>query len=131
MNSPFAFLVLRIILNGFSLWIAARLLKGNGIEYDESQSFVLFLTAGIVLSAVNVLLKPLVVLLSLPAILLTLGLFTLIVNGLMIYLAGLIVPNLYIGFWAAVLAGIIVSLINYVLTNLLDSNNLRNQTNGR
>ncbi len=100
--------------------MAARLLAGHGVEYDETQGLALFFWAGLVLSLVNVVLKPLIVILSLPAILLTLGLFTLIVNGFTVWIAAHLVEGLTISFWAAVLAGMIVSLINYVLTNLLD-----------
>jgi len=125
MNRSISLFLLRWILNSVSLWVAARILHGHGITYDESQSFMLFFVAGLVLSLVNVVLKPLIVLLSLPAILLTLGLFTIIVNGFMVYLAGLLVPGLEIGFWAAVLAGIVVSLLNYVLTSVLDMRNIR------
>lgn len=113
--------LLRWVFNSLGLWVAARILSGHGITYDESQGLALFLTAGFVLSLVNVVLKPIIIILSLPAILLTLGLFTLLVNGLMVYLAGAFVSHLEIGFWAAVLAGMIISLINYVLTSLFES----------
>lgn len=125
MTRQFALFLLRWVLNSFGLWVAARILKGNGIEYDESQGLALFLFSGFLLSLVNVVLKPIIVVLSLPAILLTLGLFTLIVNGFMVYLAAMLAPGLEISFWAAVLAGMIVSLINYVLTSLLDMRNPR------
>lgn len=120
MGQQFLFFLVRWVFNSLGLWVAARIFSGNGIEYDESQGLALFLMAGFILSLVNALLKPIVVILSLPAILLTLGLFTLIVNGLMVYLVGALVPNLNITFWTAVLAGMIISLINYVLTNLID-----------
>ena len=126
MSRQFASFLLRWILNSFSLWIAARSLRGHGIVYDESQVFVLFFFAGLILSIVNVLLKPILIILSLPALLLSLGLFMFIVNGFMVYLAGALVPGLQISFWAAVLAGMIVSLLNYVLTSLLDMSKLRN-----
>ncbi len=116
----FLLFLLRWVFNSLGLWVAARLLSGHGITYDESQGVALFLTAGFVLSLVNVLLKPIIIILSLPAILVTLGLFTLVVNGFMVYLVGQLVPSIEIGFWAAVLAGMIVSLINYVLTSLFD-----------
>jgi putative membrane protein len=123
MQRQFFRFLLRWVLNSLGLWIAVRLLVGHGVEYDQSQGFVMFFWAGLVLSLVNVVLKPIIVILSLPAILLTLGLFTLIVNGFMVWLAGLLVGGaLDISFWAAVLAGMIISLINYVLTNLLDLN---------
>ena len=121
MQRQFFRFLLRWILNSLGLWVAVRLLNGHGATYDTSQGFVLFFWTGLVLSLVNVILKPIIVILSLPAILLTLGLFTLIVNGFMVWLASIIMGNaLHISFWAAVLAGMIVSLINYVLTNLLD-----------
>jgi putative membrane protein len=120
MQRQFFLFLLRWLLNSLGLWVAARLLAGHGVTYDESQGFVLFFWAGLVLSLVNAVLKPLIIILSLPAILLTLGLFTLIVNGLMVWIAGALVGGFSITFWAAVLAGMVISLINYVLTNLLD-----------
>jgi putative membrane protein len=116
----FLLFLLRWVFNSIGLWVAARILSGHGITYNESEGPALFLIAGFALSLVNVILKPIIVILSLPAILLTLGLFTLVVNGFMVYLAAMLVPNIEIGFWAAVLAGMIISLINYVLTSLFD-----------
>ena len=122
MRQQFYRFLLRWLLNSLGLWVAVRLLVGYGVTYDQSGGFALFFLAGLVLSLVNVVLKPLVVILSLPAILLTLGLFTLIVNGFMVWVAAHLVPGLSIAFWPAVLAGMIISLINYVLTSLLDLN---------
>ncbi len=120
LQRQFLLFLLRWVFNSLGLWVAARILSGHGITYVESEGIALFLIAGFVLSLVNVILKPIIVILSLPAILLTLGLFTIVVNGFMVYLAAILVPNIEIGFWAAVLAGMIVSLINYVLTSLFD-----------
>jgi putative membrane protein len=120
MGQQFIFFLVRWLFNSLALWVAARIFSGNGFVYDESQGLSLFLLLGFALSIINVILKPIIVILSLPAILLTLGLFTLIVNGFMVYVAGQLVPNVEITFWTAVLAGMIVSLINYVLTNLID-----------
>jgi len=120
MTRQLALFLLRWILNSFSLWIAAYILRGHGVQYDDSQAFMLFFVAGFIFSLINVVLKPIIVILSIPAILLTLGLFTLIVNGFMIYVVALLVPGLTIGFWAAVLAGVIVSLINFAVTGMLD-----------
>ena len=120
MRQQFLFFLVRWLFNSLGLWVAARIFSGNGVVYDESQGLALFLMLGFVLSVINAILKPIIVILSLPAILLTLGLFTLIVNGFMVYLAGQLVGGFSITFWTAVLAGMIVSLINYVLTNLID-----------
>lgn len=130
MQRQFLLFLLRWVFNSLGLWVAARILSGNGITYNEADGISLFLIAGFVLSLLNVILKPLIIILSLPAILLTLGLFTLVVNGVTVYLAGKLVPGLEITFWAAILAGMIISLINYVLTNLLDTTQA-GRTNGR
>jgi putative membrane protein len=131
MGQQFIFFLIRWLFNSLGLWVAARIFNGNGVTYDESQGLALFLMVGLVLSVLNVILKPIIVILSLPAILLTLGLFTLIVNGITVYLAGSIVPGFHITFWTAVLAGMIVSLINYVLTNIVDSQKPRGIPNER
>ena len=120
MQRQFLRFLLRWVLNSLGLWVAVRLLNGHGVTYDDTQGFFLFFWAGLLLSLVNVVLKPIIVILSLPAILLTLGLFTLIVNGFMVWIAAHLASGLSIDFWPAVLAGMIISLINYVLTSLLD-----------
>jgi putative membrane protein len=82
------------------------------------------LITGLVLSLVNTVLKPVIVVLSLPAILVTLGLFMLIVNGLMVYIALKLVPGMDVSFWGAVLTGMIISLINYIITGIMDRNEI-------
>lgn len=130
MQRQFLLFLLRWVFNSLGLWVAARILSGHGITYNEADGISLFLIAGFVLSLLNVILKPLIIILSLPAILLTLGLFTLVVNGVTVYLASKLVPGLEITFWAAILAGMIISLINYVLTSLVDTTQV-GKTNGR
>lgn len=109
---------IRWVLISLGLWVASRLLGSN--FHDTGATTSTFLVAGLVLSLVNSILKPIVVVLSLPAILLTLGLFMLIVNGLMVYLALKLIPGLEVTFWGAVLTGMIISLINYVITGIMD-----------
>lgn len=118
MQQQFMLFILRWLFNSLGLWIASRLLFGHGVDYDPTSGFAIFLFAGFILSIVNVLLKPLIVVLSLPAILLTLGLFTLVVNGFMVWLAGKLVPGLEMSFLASILTGMIISLINYVMTSI-------------
>jgi putative membrane protein len=109
---------LRWVLISLGLWVASRLLGSS--FHDTGATTGTFLAAGLVLSLINTVLKPIVVVLSLPAILLTLGLFMLIVNGLMVYLALKLVPGLEVTFWGAILTGMIISLINYVITGIMD-----------
>ena len=79
------------------------------------------LVAGLVLSIVNTFLKPLVIILSLPFIIVSLGLFMIFINGLMVYVASFMVESFEIdSFGAAILAGIIIGLTNYVITTVLE-----------
>lgn len=105
-------------------------LLGSGLEGVETgQALWAFLAAGLIFSVVNSVLKPIVVILSLPAILLTLGLFTLIVNGLMVYISLGLAPGLAMSFGNSILAGIILSLVNYIVSSALDLKRLEKEGN--
>lgn len=100
------------------LWIAAGFLSGS-IDYDGHISIVI--VAGLVLAIINVIIKPLVVLLSLPAILFSLGLFMIVVNGLMVMLASALYDPLEVSsFGAAMLAGVIIGVVNYLVTAIVE-----------
>lgn len=101
----------------FGIWLSVVLL--GGVVEGYQPTVWTYIGAGLAFSVVNSLLKPIVTILSLPAIILTLGLFILVVNGLMVYIALLLVPSLAFDFGKAILAGIFLSLINYVITGLL------------
>ncbi len=72
------------------------------------------------LSVINTVLRPAIIILSLPAILVTLGLFMFVVNGFMVYLAARLTPEFDISFTAALIAGFIVGLVNYALSGVLE-----------
>jgi len=118
MRKQFAVFVLRWALNTLGLWIASKLLSNSFIDTDVTATT--FVVAGLILSLANSILKPFVIVLALPAILLTLGLFMLVVNGLMVYIALKLVPGLDISFGGAILTGIIISLINYFISGILE-----------
>jgi len=94
-------------------------LLGTANTYDVNMSFAGFLVAGFVFSIVNAVLKPLVIVLALPAILLTLGFFMLIVNGLMVYISLNIFSNIDMSFLNSILTGMILSLVNYIVSATL------------
>lgn len=127
MQRQFLVFLIRWPLNSFGLWIAVRLL---GTGYSDAQidaSIGVFLLAGLIFSIVNSVLKPLVVILSLPAILLTLGLFILIVNGFMVYISLQLTPGLEMSFGNSILTGMILALINYVVTSVVIMMSTRNK----
>lgn len=116
MRNVLALFVLRWALNAFGLWIAVRVFGTGYTEASLQQSVWVFVLAAFIFSIVNAVLKPLIVVLSLPAILLTLGLFTIIINGFMVYVSLAIAPGITMTFWYSVLAGIVLSLINYIVS---------------
>lgn len=102
------------------LWVAAGLLGSGRLAYDNRATVIII--AGLILAVVNFLIKPVLILLSLPAVLLSLGLFTLVINGLMIMLVSELYSPLFVkNFGTAVLAGIIVGLVNYLVSTILET----------
>ena len=119
MKSPLLRLLLRWFVCSLGLWIAAGLLSGS-INYDDRLSVIII--GGLILALVNVVIKPIVVIFALPALLLTLGLFMVIINGLMVWLASVFYEPLHVSnFWAAVFAGMVIGLVNYLVTTILET----------
>lgn len=108
----------RWFVSSLGLWIAAGLL-GDSIDYQSRLRVIII--AGFVLAIVNTVIKPVVVLLSLPAILFSLGLFMIVINGLMVLLASTLYKPLQVdNFGAAMLAGMIIGLVNYLVLTILE-----------
>lgn len=109
--------LLRWLTSSLGLWIAAGLL--SGITYDND--LVVLVAAGFLLAIINSIIKPIVILLSLPAILFSLGLFMIIINGLMVSLLSSLYSRLDVAsFSTAVLAGMVIGLVNYLVTTILE-----------
>lgn len=118
MKRPLTKFLLRWFVSSLGLWIAAGLFSER-ITY-ESRLWVI-VVAGLILAIVNAIIKPIVVILSLPAILFSLGLFMIVINGLMLLLVSWLYPDLYVAsFGTAVLAGIVIGLVNYLVTTILE-----------
>lgn len=107
-------LILKWALNCFALFLVMKLIPG--IQIDRFQDLLL---ATLVIGLLNVFLKPVFVLLTLPVTVMTLGLFTLVINGVIFYLAAHLVSGLHVtGFGAAFIAALIFSLFSSVLNML-------------
>lgn len=120
MKTLFSFVV-RLIINAFGLWLAIRMLSGGGYDLsDFSDRLGVFFMAALILAAVNMFIKPIVSIISLPATILTLGLFTIVINGLMVYLALWLSPGLEISFSGAIVASIVIGIVNFVVDKVLE-----------
>ena len=109
---------LRWSMNLLALIVAASLIRGIRIE-----SIGMGILAAGILGVVNAVIRPIVLLLTLPITILTLGLFTLVINALMLLLVSNLVPGLVIeGFRAAFWGGLIVSLVSWVLNIFIGGN---------
>ena len=109
-------LIIRLFINAVALWVAARLVAG----IDLSGEFAPVLLVAAVFGLVNALLKPLIMLLSLPFVILTLGLFTLVVNALMLLLTAALVASLSVtDFLAALWGSLLISLVSLLFSLIL------------
>lgn len=120
MKRQLSVFIVRWVLNSLGIWVAVRLFGTGYNDQELATGAWAFLLAGLIFSIVNAVLRPLAIILSLPAILLTLGLFTIIVNGLMVYLSLKLAPGLQMTFWNSVLTGIVLSLVNYIVSSALE-----------
>lgn len=110
--------VLRMLVSAATLFGVAYLSGGALLEVDSPTAAVI---AAVVLAIVNAVVKPVVHLVALPVTIVTLGLFALVVNALMLYLVAWLVPGLAIvGFWQTVLAAVVISLVTSFLTKAME-----------
>ncbi|HTA34921.1 MAG TPA: phage holin family protein [Solirubrobacteraceae bacterium] len=107
-----AALAITWLFNTLALYVATWLLAGLSYGAD----WWVPLVAGLVFTLVNSFLKPVLAILSIPFIVVTLGIFYFLINVLMLYLTHWIVPQFAIdNFWWAALAAVIISIVNWIL----------------
>ena len=119
----------RVLINGVAIWFATLILPGLSIVGGDSnwETLAIILLIALVFGLVNAIVKPIVAFISIPLYILTLGLFTIIVNALMLMLTawiteatdwGLRIDNFGVACWAA----IIISIVSLVLSVLIPGN---------
>jgi putative membrane protein len=115
-------IALRVLINAAALWLAASLIAG--IELRDVGSTLL---AALVLGVVNAVVRPILVFLTLPITLLTLGLFIFVLNAFCLWLTSRLVPGFDVhGFGAAFLGALVISAVSWTLTAFLsDTGRLR------
>lgn len=107
--------ILHIVLTAVALLVVGNLVSGidiNGIGYA--------LVAAVILGVVNAFVRPVMVVLTLPLTIVTLGLFLLVVNALMLWLASALVPGFYVsGFFPALLGSLLLTILNLLIARLV------------
>ncbi len=103
-------LLIRLVINGFAVMVTAYLLPGVHVR-----DFFTAVVVSLVLSIMNMVVKPVLILLTLPVTILTLGLFYFVINGIMVFVASLVVPGFTVkNFLWAILFSLILSVVNGV-----------------
>lgn len=110
-------LLLRWLLNTFALWVVSELY--SGVSFAPGSTLLDYLVAGLLLGLANALIRPLLLLLTLPLNLLTLGLFTLVVNAFVLWLVAWATALDVRGFWAALWGAILLSIVSFALNLLI------------
>lgn len=116
---------IRVAIIAMSLAVAAAVIDGVDVDTRGTASLGVFLLTAVILALTNMVVRPILVLFSLPAIILTLGFFLIIINALMLWLASWIAGDLLgldfhvRGFWPALGGALIISVVSWVLTGIL------------
>ncbi len=115
--------ILRWIINAIALYLAVLVLPGR---IDLTSGLVSIIWLALIFGLINALVRPLISILTCPLIILTLGLFTLVINTFMFWLTSVIGQSFNLGLiihepvlWNAFLGGLIVSIVSFVLTMIL------------
>jgi putative membrane protein len=102
--------VFRLVITGLGLWVAETIVPG--VQIDGWGNLVV---AALLLGIVNAVIRPIILILTLPLTVLTLGLFILVVNGISVALVAWLMPGFTLsGLWAAILASIVVGLTSWL-----------------
>ena len=109
--------VIRLLVNAVALWAAAEVVSGIRLSDDFADILIVALVFGIV----NALLKPVLVVLSIPFLLVSLGLFALVLNGALLMITAALTARLDVsGLGAAILGSIVISIVTIVLGKVLE-----------
>ena len=113
------YILIRLVLNALALWLTAQL--GVGLYFTQT-GFLPVLIAALILGLVNAVVRPIMILLTLPLTILTLGLFLLVVNALSLAIVAALTPLAVTGFWGAVFGALILTVISSLLSALVGEN---------
>lgn len=106
--------IIRFLLNGLAVYLTAYLLDGVDVE-----GYGMALIVALVISIANAVVKPILILLTIPITVLTLGLFLLVINAVIILMVDYLVPGFNVdGFWWALLCSLILSVFNSIFDDL-------------
>lgn len=108
---------LHALATALGFWIASKVVPGVRVEGLAS-----LLLAGVLLGVVNALVRPVLILLTLPLTILTLGLFLFVINGITVWLVAHLIHGVHIhGLWHAILAALVISLTSWAASSVINA----------
>lgn len=118
--------LIQTLINAAALYVAVMLVPNLEFEFGTEMAWLKFLLVAFIFGLVNTFLRPILRILTLPITLMTLGLFLLVINALMLMLTGAISSELDLGFtvgdfFAALLGSIVISIVGFVLSMVIGS----------
>jgi putative membrane protein len=118
----------RLLINTLAVLVGVSIVPG--LHYERPLDLV---AASLLLGILNAFLRPLLLFLSLPLLIFTLGLFTLVINALLLYFVGLLLrPHFYVDtFWGAFWGALVISVVSLILNSLTGSGRARGRVEGR
>ena len=112
------YFIISLLINMVAILIIAYLVP----KVIQVESWIAAMVAAFVLGVVNTFIRPLLVLLTLPLAVVTLGFFLLIINGLLLWLVSALVPGFHVsGFWGALVGAILISIVSWILASFVHS----------
>ncbi|MBF6596420.1 MAG: phage holin family protein [Thermaceae bacterium] len=105
--------IIRLLLNTLALWLVAQL--NVGVLFAPGSNLLDYLIAGLIFGIANAILRPILLILTLPINILSLGLFTLVINAIILILVALFTPLEVRGFGGAFIGAILLSIVSFVL----------------
>jgi putative membrane protein len=115
--------IIRFLLNGLAIFLTAYLLPEHAVHVD---GYGTALIVALILSIANIIVKPILIILTIPITIITLGLFLLAINAIIILFVDYLVDGFYIdGFWWALLFSLILSIFNSIFDDLGKSKDKR------
>ena len=110
-------LLIKWLVNSTALLVVAHIVSGVSVD-----NWMTVFVAALVLGLLNAFLRPVLIFLTLPVTVLTLGLFTLVINGVLFYMAAHLVRGFHVaGFWQAFVAALVFSIVSFLLNIVLNA----------
>ena len=116
--------VIQLLINAGALYVAVLIVDGLDFSFDSEQAWLKFVVVAFIFGLVNTFVKPILRLLTLPITMMTLGIFLLVINALMLLLTGWISDQLDLGFvvdgfFPALLGAIVISIVGFLLSMVI------------